>query len=90
MKNEDLTKLYLNYLENGMTVQDLLTMMEYDYDLFVKKKYGFIDINTETNIVSYDDAILKFEALKEAYKELIFPGYKLILRITINKNTTLD
>lgn len=80
---------YLEYFKQGLSAENLYFIMEHDYELYLMKKYGLVSSNVETNIKSLEDAKIKFKALKKAYREYRFPGYKFILRIE-NKNTTLD
>ena len=86
---DELVEEYLEYLKDGISFEELYSIMKYDYDLFLEKEAGIIDRRTDTNIVSFDDAEMKFKALKKAYRKLTFPGYKFLLKVE-NKNTTLD
>lgn len=89
MNFNSLVDEYLGYLQSGISINQLLDIMKYDYNLFIKKKNKLIDEDTYTNIKSIDDASIKFKALKKAYSILTFPGYQLVFTRKI-KNTTLD
>lgn len=76
---------YEKLMKNGVSYEQLLQLMEYDYEVFLKKenKKDEVDItspnavfeineinNISTNIESKEDAICKFKALSLANSDL--------------------
>lgn len=81
-KIEKLKEKYKELLINGISYEDLKSIMEYDYYVFQSKERAILECENEseieinmigaipTNIKSQEDAYYKFEALKKAYNEL--------------------
>ncbi len=86
MYNDELVKLYISYLKEGLSYKQLFNMLQYDYDLFIKKEKGNIDYDITTNICSVEDAKIKFYSLKKAKEILEFPVCKVKILSVIYNN----
>lgn len=82
MAEESLVNKYLDYLKSGISYEDLYNMMQYDYDLYIKRENGEL-IDIQTSIQSKLDAKIRYESLKKAYEILNFSPYILVMHFSI-------